>query len=340
MPRNYSSQPSGGASDPHMETVEQEVEDMQKASRPKTFGILAVIFVAVLVIMIGGLASYYYYTFQSQGSTNKQDIRSSWDEVVLTTMDLTNAFDKVNSFDDLVAENQDSFEETLGTANRTLRDVLYDLQGTNNYIFSGSTFVSRLSSFLDDYIAYLRELQRLVEKGRGGVIEDVSVTDDLDNLSTQMNESYDNLLIADKEKIIEANLPRELFEIADEVEVLIKVHLDDKQAEGEAVEAEKTAAGGVATKFMQALMDRDSGAMVIYLTSEAEAGFNPGIVLEDSSEITSFKILDTRKMGESKIEIDAQISKETPDGNAVTENRLFIMLKTDEKWLIDSWAAV
>lgn len=328
---------SASGPDSNMEVIEDKVEKIQAATRPKMFGILVVVFVAVLIIMIGGLASYYYYTFQSQGSASEQGARNSWNEVVLTTMKLTDAFDQVEGFDDLVAENRNSFGETLGTVNRTLRDVLYNLQSGGSYIFAGNTFVSKLNIFLDDYIAYLRELQRLVDKGSGGVIDDISEIEKLEDLNDGMNESYDNLLIVDKNKVIQANLPRELFNMSSDIKDFVQIYLEDKQQQTDADEAERIAANEVVIKFMQAYMNRDVDAMIIYFTQEAEAEFSPVMVLEDSSEIKNSKLLDTRIMGETKIEIDAQIDKETPDSNSISENRLFVMLKRDGKWLIDSW---
>ena len=102
----------------------------------------------------------------------------------------------------------------------------------------------------------------------------------------------------------------------------------------------KTAAGGVVTKFMQAYMDRDGEAMKAYLTSEAEAEFNPAVTLEDLSEIKNFKILASRKTSDTKIEIDARIDKETPDAKVFSENRLFILLIKEDSWQIDSWGTV
>ncbi|OGB74027.1 hypothetical protein A2V68_01510 [candidate division Kazan bacterium RBG_13_50_9] len=333
-------QSSGGSIGSSREIIEEEVEEIRRASRPKLFGILVVVFVATLVIMIGGLASYYYYTFQSQGSADEQDIQDNWDEVVISTVALTDSFDTVKSFDDLISDTTNSFEAKVGDTNRTLRDVLYNLQGVSSYLVPSGTFINRLNSFLDDYVAYLRELQRLIDKGQGGLLEDVSEVNDLTALGQKTNESYDNLLIADKNKVIQASLPRGLWSIPNTIEELVTDYLATKEEQTKEEEAEKSAANDVATKFMQAYMNRDTDAMTLYLTAGAEGEFSPAVVMEDSSEIKSFKILETRKTGEDKIELDAQIAKETPDGAAVTEDRLFVMLKRDGKWLIDSWKTV
>jgi hypothetical protein len=92
---------------------------------------------------------------------------------------------------------------------------------------------------------------------------------------------------------------------------------------------------------MQAYMGKDVAAMRLYLTKAAEAEFKPGAIQEETSEIKSYKITDTRKLSDTKIEINAQLAKETPDGVTVTDKRLFVMLKqSDGKWLIDSYKSV
>jgi len=323
------------------EVIYEEVENVRRATRPRALTVLATVFVGILIVMIGGLASYYYYTVQSQGSAGDKDIRSQWNDVVASTVKLTDSFASVKKLEDLTAESKDSFESVLNSVNRSLRDALYNLQGSTGYSLSSNIFQSRLTSFLDDYIATLRELQRVVDKGRGGLITDIKDIDALKSLSDKMNESYDNLLVADKDKVIEANLSRDLFAIAGAVGDLTQTYLDEQKTKGEADDAEKTAANEVTTKFMQAYMDKDVAAMKLYLTSQAESEFNPGAVQEETSEIKSYKITDTRKLSDTKIEINATLTKETPDGTAVADKRLFVMLKqSDGKWLIDSWKAV
>ena len=143
--------------------------------------------------------------------------------------------------------------------------------------------------------------------------------------------------MADKDKVIEASLPRELFEMSKDIELMVKEFLEDKQTKTDEEDELKSTAALVVTKFMQAFMDRDSEAMKVYLTLEAQTEFNPASTLEDLSEIKSFKILDNRKTGDTKIEINAKIDKETPDAKSFTENRLFVLLFREDKWLIDAW---
>lgn len=324
--------------DTEVVSSEDADEDMVKTNKPKTLGALITVFVAVIVIMIGGLASYYYYTFQSEGSANQQSVRSSWNEVVLATINLTNSFNTVENYEDLILEDKSSFSSSLGDANRSLRDIFYGLQGSQSYVFSGNTFVSRLNTFLDDYLAYLRQTQRLIDRGTAGVLEDMSEVEELDNLGDKINGSYDNLLVSDKDKVIEASLPRELFEMSKDIELMVKEFLEDEQTKTDEEDELKSAAALVVTKFMQAYIDRDSEAMKIYLTQEAQAEFNPATTLENLSEIKSFKILDNRKTGDTKIEINAKIDKETPDAKSFSEDRLFVLLFRDNDWLIDAWA--
>lgn len=328
---------SGTETNLNKEVIARQAKYIKQASRPRTLGVLTVVFVAVLIVMIGGLASYYYYTFQNQGTANEQNFRNSWNDVVVATVSLTNSFDKVKTFADLATDSKGGFKEVLGSTTRSLRDVLYGFQGSSNFAFSGNSFDSRLSSFLDDYLAFLRELQRVIDKGASGMIQDIAETDELIKLSGKMNETYDNLLLADRSKIIQANLPRELFDLSGGVKGLVEATLADQKKSAEADQAAIDAAVATVTKFMQAYSDRDAAAMVIYMTKQAESEFQPSLLLETVLEVKSFKVLATRKMNDNKIEIDAQIDKETPDLKITSEKRLFVMLQENNKWLIDSW---
>ena len=318
---------------------EEEIERMQRANNPRAMGVMLTVFVAVLVIMIGGLASYYYYSVQKQGSSHEQTIRDNWDEVVLATTDLTNSFDQTTEYKALFDETKGSFQETLNSSNRALKDVSYNLQSVSGYAFSGNIVITKMQSFGEDYLDYLRELQSVIDKGRGGLINEITELDELSRLNTAMNESYDNLLIADKSKIIESSLPSGLFKMSDGVKDLIQKYLDNKKEQNEAEDAEKTAAQEVAKKLMQAYMSKDADSMLMYFTDQAKSEFNRGIV-EEATEIKSFEITDTRKINDTRMEIDAKINKETPDKGTQTEKRRFVLLKKDTSWLIDSWKIV
>ncbi|MBN2585136.1 hypothetical protein JXA59_00605 [Patescibacteria group bacterium] len=333
-----SEDPADSGSD---EVIYEEAENIRRATRPPALTILATIFAGVLIVMIGGLASYYYYTVQSQTGAGTKTISEQWNTVVIATNQLTNSFADLNKFEDMALEGSSSFETALNKTNGQLRDVLYKLDSPGGYSLSGNVFNSRLTTFLDDYIAYLREMGRVIEKGRSSLIKEMKDIDTLKTLSEAMNESYDNLLVADKGSVITTTLSRELFAIASEVEDFVQTYLDEQKTKSDEDDAEKTAANDVTTKFMQAYVGKDVVAMRLYLTPAAEADFQPGAVQEETSEIKSYKIADTRKLSDTKIEIDATLTKETPDGVTVTDKRLFVMLKqSDGKWLIDSYRSV
>ena len=90
---------------------------------------------------------------------------------------------------------------------------------------------------------------------------------------------------------------------------------------------------------MQAYMDKDADSMLMYLTEQAKSEFNRGIV-EDATEIKSFEITDTRKISDTRMEIDARIKQETPGSVTQTEKRKFVLLKKDNVWGIDSFKVV
>ena len=318
---------------------EDDIGRLRRANSPRAMGVTLTVFVAILIIMIGGLASYYYYSVQKQGSSQEQTIQGNWDEIVLATTDLTNSFNKVSDFNALFDDTKGSFQDTLNSSNRALKDVSYNLQSISGYALSGGVVVTKMQSFTEGYLDYLRELQSVIDKGRGGSLSNISEVDELNRLSTAMNGAYDNLLSADRSKMLASSLPSDLFEMSGGVEDFVQKYLDNKKQQGEAEDAEKTAAQGVVNKFMQAYMGKDANGMKLYLTDQAKSEFNPG-VLEDATEIKSFEITGTRKLSDTRIEIDATIQKETPDKGAQTEKRRFALLKKNNTWQIDSWNVV
>lgn len=318
---------------------EEEIEILKQVNRPRALGIMLTVFVAILIIMIGGLVSYYYYNVQKQGSSHEQNIRDNWDDITLTTIDLTNAFDKVTDFTVLFADTKESFQDNLTSTNRSLKDVSYNLQSISGYAFSGNIVISKMAVFVETYIDYLRELQSVIDKGGSSLINNINELDNLDDLNTAMSEAYNKLLITDKDKVITSELSNKLFKMSDGVQEFIQKYLDDKKEKDELNDTEKTAAQAVANKFMQAYTNKDADSMLSYLTDQAKSEFNRGII-EDATEIKSFEITDTRKLNDARIEIDARIKKETPDKGNITEKRKFIMLKKDTGWLIDSWKTV
>ena len=318
------------------EITEEEVERIQRANNPKVMGVMLTIFIAVMVVMIGGLASYYYYTTRQQDSTHEQTIKDNWSDVALATASLTNAFDKIDDLTVLFDDTKGSFQETLNDANRSLKDVSYNLRSISGYAFSGNIVISKMEVFVEKYSDYLRELQSVINQTKGGLVENIDELKNLTELGDSMNESYDKLIIADKGKIIDSVLPSELFNMSREMEDLMQKYLDDKKKQGEEENKIISAVSDVASKFIQAYANKDADSMMSYLTDEAKTEFNPGIV-EEAIEITTFKILDTRLVGDNKSELDAQLTKQTPSQETYTEKKRFILLKKGSQWLIDSW---
>lgn len=326
----------GDLSHDDSEITEEEVERIQQANNPKVMGVMLTIFVAVMVIMIGGLASYYYYTTRQQDSTHEQTIKDNWGEVALATASLTNAFGDIDDTTTLFDDAKGGFQEILNDANRTLKDVSYNLRSISGYAFSGNVVISKMEVFVEKYSDYLRELQSIIDQAKGGLIENIDELKNLSELGDGMNEAYDKLIIADKGKIIDSILPSELFNMSRGMEDLMQKYLEDKKKQGEEEEKIKAAVSDVANKFIQAYTNKDADSMMSYLTDEAKTEFNRGIV-EEAVEITTFKILDTRLIGDNKAELDAQLTKQTPSQETYIEKKRFIVLKKGNQWLIDSW---
>ncbi|AKM84649.1 TPA: hypothetical protein DHW58_01800 [Patescibacteria group bacterium] len=316
--------------------IEAEATTMKRPRRPRSMGVILTVFAAVIVVLVGGLASYYYYTFQRQGVVSEQELRDVWDETVLVTVTLTNRFQTVDKFEQIDASGKNSFVEALNDANRTVRDGMFSLRNQAGLGVDASTFASKFNSFLDDYGGMLTELRRIID--RKSEIDSLTALDQLLADKDAMEKSYDDLLLVSR-GFIQANLPRAIFDLPGSISDLLKKQLDEQGTQDEQTKAARQAAEGVVTQFAQAWQDRDGGAMTKLLTAGAKREFNQGI-LEDSSDITSFRIITTDLPDPAKAEIDSQLTKETPDGVTKTESWHFVVLKDGAgNWLIDTWQA-
>lgn len=302
--------------------------------RPKSTGVLLTIFAAIVIILIGGLASYYYYTFQRQGMASEQVLTNVWDETVLATMNITNKFSTIDAFKKLDDPDKESFTTIVNDSNRTIRDGIFSIRSQTGMDISTSTFASKLNAFLDDYSNMLTELKRIIAR-----VEDINSVSELDQLMVyqeSMAKSYDDLLLVSG-SFIQANLPRAIFDMPGDIKALLQKQIDEGGTQEEQDKAARQVAEQTVNKFVQAWQSRDSDAMTGYLTAGARGEFNPGI-LEDSSNITSFRILSTTLSEDgASITIEGQLDKKTPDNVDVPENWKFILLKSQDSWLIDSW---
>ncbi|MDD5606193.1 MAG: hypothetical protein PHR51_02650 [Patescibacteria group bacterium] len=314
----------------------KEPEEEPMVRRPKSAGLLLTIFGAVLIVLIGGLASYYYYTFQQMGRSNERVLTDVWDETVLATINLVNKFDQISEFTQLGESDSDNFESYVSDANRAVRDGVFDVRSQTGLDVSASTFASKLNSFLDDYSNMLGELKRIAS--RADEIDDPNELKELIGYGDDMESSYDALILASN-SFIQANLPRDIFDMPDDISTMLE---DKLESDGtlEAQEKEnRQAAEQVATQFVQAWKDRDADGMSALMTSGARGEFNRG-VLEDSSDITSFRIMSTKMDADAAIEISGRLEKETPDGQTADEDWKFTLIKTGDNWLIDTWKKV
>ena len=133
------------------------------------------------------------------------------------------------------------------------------------------------------------------------------------------------------------NLHGALFDLPGDLVSLLKAQLDAEGSQDEQEKAARQAAESVVTKFVQAWQDRSADGMTAQLTAGAKREFSPGI-LEDSSDIASFRIITTTVEDRVKATIAGQLTKQTPDGATNTEGWQFIVLKgTTDSWLIDKW---
>jgi hypothetical protein len=320
--------------DDEAESIESEAREMKQYRRPRVPGLLLTIFGAIIVVLIGGLASYYYYTFQSQGAAGEKVLKKVWSETISDTSVLLTRFSSIDAFDKLAETSDQSFIKAVNTANQTVRDGLYDIKAQSGLGIQASTAASKLSSFLEDYSSMLAELKRVV--GRVADISDKQELDTLKAAGTQMEKSYDELLLVGN-GVIKEKLPRAIFDLPDGVETLLGKKIDEGGTKTEQEKAAKQATEQVVSQFVQAWQDRDPNGMSARLTAGAKSEFKPGIV-EDSVDITSFRITNSTLLEDlSKSTITGQLEKQTPDKKVLTETWEFVVLKQGDKWLIDRW---
>lgn len=305
--------------------------------RPGSAGLWLTIFAAVVVILIGGLASYYYYSFQSQGAGSEQEIKDIWEGTSDATEDLVDAYGRIEKYEDITDKSSASFSVAVDRTNRTIRDNSFDLQNQAGLSIKASTVVSKLALFMEAYEEYLAEMRKAVD--RGTEIEEVKELEDLVDAASDTEKAYDSLLQVNN-GFLKINIPRTVFDIGDHLSELSRQMLDDSAGEEEETSQAKNDAETRVSQFVQAWQDRDAEGMQTHLTAGGRNDFSPAI-LEDSVEITGLSI-NTTEVAEdrSKVTVRGNVKRETPDGTELTEAWQFVLLSNDSKWLIDSWKKI
>lgn len=318
--------------DDEAESVETEAQEMKKHRPSRAPGLLLTIFSAIIVVLVGGLGSYYYYSFQSQGAAGEKAVRKTWIEIVGGTNSLLLQFNSISEFDKL---NDTALTKIINTTNQTIRDGLFDIRAQSGLSIKASASANKLVSFLEDYSSMLVELKRLTSR-----VEEISDSRELDNLlaaGETASKSYDELLVAGG-NLVQTKLPRGILDVPTDVEKLLDEKVNGGGTQSDKEKADQQAAEQVVSQFVQAWQSRNPDGMKAKLTKAAKSEFNAGIV-EDSTDVTGFRItLSTVASDGAKVTIDGQLDKQTPDKVKTSEKWQFVLLKQDDNWLIDRWA--
>lgn len=316
---------------------EPEGEEMPKSKRPKATGLMFTIFGALVVVLIGGLAAYYYYTFQRQGFVGEKAIRESWNETVTLSSGLVNKLDDVDTWDQLDEGGDDSFASLLGETNRAVRNALFDVRSQTGLDLKTSTLVSKLTQFLEDYGVMLAESKKVVDRVDG--LDDANIFATAIKAAEDANQSYSELMRVGS-NITRTSFPKEALDIPSDLKTLLEKFIKDGGNTEEKDKTTKDTAAAVVTAFVGAWQDRNATKMKTYLTAGAKGEFSDAIV-EDSSEIVGFKIGESSlNEDKTKLTLSGDLSKETPDGTKKTEKWSFVLFLQSDKWLIDSWKSV
>ncbi len=307
---------------------------IKKRRKPANAGLLLTVFAVIVIMLIGGLVSYYYYTFQRQGYVSEKGVKEIWNETVDANNNLISKFKRVDKFAELDDTGNENFVDTIDSTNRLVRDGIYDLKSQTGLDVKGSTVVSKLISFLEDYSAMLGELKQVTN--RIDEIEEESALKGYVEAVKTAEESYDELLEVNN-GFLKTNFANEVFDMDDRMTALLKKHLEENGSSSEQATAKKKAAEQNVQKFVSAWQVKDTAAMATYLTAGAKGEFNPGVIQEDSVEVTGLAIQETT-LEDNKIVIKAQIKRETPDETKTSETWEFRLLEENGKWLINSFA--
>jgi len=320
--------------DAEVEEIEAEATEVKQVRRPKTPGLLLTVFGAIMVVLIGGLASYYYYSFQSQGAAGEKVLKKAWADTVADTSLLVSKFGSISSFDGLNEASDTALIKIVNQTNQTVQDSVFDVRAQAGLSIKASTTASKMSSFLEDYGVMLSELKRIIPR-----VAEISDTKELAKLKTDgeaMQKSYDELLLVGN-GIVSSQLSRSVFNIPTETEVLLTKKITEGGTQTEQQKSAQQSAEQLVGQFVQEWENRNPDGMSSKLTNGAKNEFRPGIV-EDSTDITGFTITTTTVANDLlKVTILGQLTKQTPDKVKSNEDWQFIVLKQGDKWLIDTW---
>lgn len=309
---------------------------IKKRRKPANAGLLLTIFAVLVIVLIGGLVSYYYYTFQRQGYVSERGVKEIWNDTIDANNKLNSSFKRIDKFAEIDDTGNDNLVDSIDATNRMVRDGIYELKSQTGLDVKASTVVSKLTAFLEDYSAMLGEFKQVTNK-----VDDTEEESGLRGIreAAEMAEaSYDELLEVNN-GFLKTNFAREVFDIPDKLTALLRKHIEENGSSSEQATAKKKDAEGVVQKFASAWQVKDTAAMATYLTAGAKTEFNPGVIQEDSVEVTGLVIQQTT-LEDDRISIKAQIKRETPDGTELSEVWEFRLLEENGKWLIDSFKGV
>ena len=314
--------------------VKEEAKTLARPRRQMAVGVVLSVFSAIVLIMIGGLASYYYYTIQSQGGAAESVLKDTWKKTVDGARDVTDEFAKIVKYEDLAGDAGSSLTRIVSAASRDARDSAITITDLDGLSIKSTEAADKLDKFLLTEAEVWSELRKLLEKQAD--IKDASEIDKLNEYVERLSKEYEELLLSGR-GLVQGDYPRAVFDLADDFKELLSQKSKDATEEDAAVKVVRQAAESVVAKFAEAWKNRDGDGMKNQLTAGAKGEFNAGI-LEDSSDIVSLRITSSKVADDkASVAISGSLEKETPDQQKVTEQWNFRLLKQGETWLIDSW---
>jgi len=312
------------------EEVEKRVEHKGSFGKIGITPILLAVSIGVILILGGALI----YSRSKNTSDYTSQVNNLWRDFIEQADKLNTRTNKLVNVADL-----SDYENDLGPIGREVKNINFDLDDIDSSIVPNEyeDLQDRLIDFGDELDGYIERIKFLIRS-----LDQIEKEEELkvfDNKGDDLEQSYDDLILAN-DGVLKKSFPRETFKIVDNLKLIAVKYLEDKLAEEEDKEEGGDAVDRVAAQesvkgFMDAYLLNDESQMKEFMTTEAINEFSYDYWFAGDFETLDYRVLSTNYIDVSSFEIVAREQDETSDGYKYTVDRLFKVIKADDKWLID-----
>ncbi len=327
-----------------MQKEEREVKQPSRNKVPPKKITIIVSLILVFLIFVGCLGVAIFLLVGNRDKARlEKDIQSIWHEVISTSEVMVHSaeegdsYDKLNELQKDVSSQRDIVKENIGKT----KALLSDREDTDD--------LQKLNKAILDYDEFLEELEDFLNQAK-----DVDINKGLKTLNKKAEAANDSAQkLINTVDYIKRNFDQDVFDIPDTVADIIAQHRT-KEAKRQKEETEKQeeeqekldekAVEEIVINFMIAFRDRDELKMKILMTKAAKDRFNPEDEFEGNYYIRDFEVMTKEHISQLQFQVrvreyDEEIISES-ETESFTTDRLFIIVKSDQKWLIDEWGVI